>query len=232
VFEHDAPTSMIEALGFLAAALVFGSFCMKRMIPLRLAAIASNVAFIAYGALAGLTPILTLHLVLLPLNMWRTAEMVRMMRRVQGGAEGRAVADWLKPYARRALHPAGAVIFRKGDTADRIFFVVRGTVRIDEVGVLLGPRSVFGEMGMFSTARRRTQSATAIEPVELLWVGERDLALICHQHPELSVYLIRLVTNRLVSNAEGVGGSPTVGPHEPAVGSETPRADRGAPSDA
>jgi hypothetical protein len=201
------PIDPVEALGYLAAALVFSSFCMKRMVPLRLAAIVSNVAFIGYGHFAGLTPILALHLVLLPLNLWRTVEIVRLVRRVKEGAEGHAVAQWLKPYARRAVYPQGSVIFRKGDRADRMYFVVRGSVGIGEVDVLLGPRSVFGEIGMFSQARARTQSATAMEPTELLWVGEDDLALICHQHPGLTLYLIRLVTSRLVADSERYGGA-------------------------
>jgi CRP/FNR family cyclic AMP-dependent transcriptional regulator len=39
----------IEAAGYLASALVLATFCMKTMIPLRGAAICSNVAFIVYG---------------------------------------------------------------------------------------------------------------------------------------------------------------------------------------
>jgi hypothetical protein len=40
-------------------------------------AIASNIAFIAYGALAEVTPVLLLHVVLLPVNVLRLAESVR-----------------------------------------------------------------------------------------------------------------------------------------------------------
>lgn len=205
-------TGPVEALGYLAAALVFSAFCMKRMVPLRLTAIASNVAFISYGYLAGLTPILALHMVLLPLNVWRTVELARMVRRARGAIDGHAVADWLKPYARSAVFPAGAEIFRKGDRADRLYFIVRGSVGIGEVDVLLGPRSVFGEIAMFSRARTRTQSATAMEPTEVLWVGEDDLALICHQHPGLTLYLIRLVTGRLVADSDRYGAEPDVAP--------------------
>ena len=39
----------VEGIGYLAASLVLATFCMKSMDALRLAAIASNVAFIAYG---------------------------------------------------------------------------------------------------------------------------------------------------------------------------------------
>ena len=38
-----------ELVGYLASALVFATFYMKTMMPLRAVAIASNVAFISYG---------------------------------------------------------------------------------------------------------------------------------------------------------------------------------------
>ena len=65
---------MIDALGFVAAGLVLGTFCMKRLVPLRAMAIASNLAFILYGCAAGIEPVLVLHLVLLPVNVMRLLE--------------------------------------------------------------------------------------------------------------------------------------------------------------
>lgn len=61
----------LDIVGYLASALVLVTFYMTEMLPLRLVAIASNVAFIAFGYLAGITPILLLHIWLLPLNLWR-----------------------------------------------------------------------------------------------------------------------------------------------------------------
>lgn len=63
-----------EWLGWAASALVLATFCMKGMVALRATAMASNVAFIAYGASAGIDPVLMLHAVLLPLNAWRLAQ--------------------------------------------------------------------------------------------------------------------------------------------------------------
>lgn len=58
-------------IGYLASALVLVTFCMRDMTTLRCVAIASNLAFIAYGSIAGLGPVLVLHLLLLPVNVWR-----------------------------------------------------------------------------------------------------------------------------------------------------------------
>jgi CRP/FNR family transcriptional regulator, cyclic AMP receptor protein len=63
--------SCIDFIGYLASALVLATFSMRGMVALRCMAIASNLAFIAYGALAGLAPVLVLHLLLLPVNVQR-----------------------------------------------------------------------------------------------------------------------------------------------------------------
>jgi hypothetical protein len=60
-----------NAVGFLAAGLVFTAFCMKDILHLRIVAVASNVAFLAYGVALGLIPVWLLHLVLLPVNLIR-----------------------------------------------------------------------------------------------------------------------------------------------------------------
>jgi hypothetical protein len=69
--------SFSDALGFVAAALVLVTFYQRRMIPLRVAALGSNVAFIAYGLALGLAPVWLLHTVLLPVNASRLADALR-----------------------------------------------------------------------------------------------------------------------------------------------------------
>src|SRR5687767_14747101 len=66
-----------EAIGYLGALLVFLAFWTRDMVPLRIVAIASNVAFMIYGTVTGATPIMLLHAALLPLNMLRLIENVR-----------------------------------------------------------------------------------------------------------------------------------------------------------
>ena len=78
-----------EVFGYAASGLVLAASAMRTMISLRLLNIASNVAFIAYGFVAGLLPILILHATLLPLNIYRLAEMRRLTRKVQSsGSDG------------------------------------------------------------------------------------------------------------------------------------------------
>ena len=60
-----------SAIGFIASGLVLATFGMKEMVNLRIVAICSNLAFITYALVLNLTPILILHVTLLPLNGWR-----------------------------------------------------------------------------------------------------------------------------------------------------------------
>jgi hypothetical protein len=64
-----------DIIGYVASALVLATFSMKSMRPLRLIAVASNVAFISYALIADMRPILILHSILLPVNIVRLLQM-------------------------------------------------------------------------------------------------------------------------------------------------------------
>lgn len=192
--------SWVEAAGYLASLLVFATFCMKTMLPLRIGAILSNVAFIAYAFFDGLYPILILHSVLLPLNVVRTVQMLRVRRIVEQASKGEFTAEPLCPFMKAATWKAGEIIFRQGDYADRIYLLAKGSVRLNEIDLVLGAGELFGEIGVFSTAHERTQTAQAISDVELLWLTEGELAQVCHAHPALAFHFLKLSINRLLAN--------------------------------
>jgi CRP/FNR family cyclic AMP-dependent transcriptional regulator len=173
----------IEAAGYLASALVLATFCMKTMIPLRCAAICSNVAFIVYGFYDNVYPVLILHGILLPLNIWRAIQMLRLIRRVETASKGDLSTEWLRPFMKEAQWNAGEVIFNRGDHADRLYMIM------------------FGEIGLFSADHKRTQTARALTDVDLLWISEGELAQICYQNPGIAFYFLKLTTNRLLTNA-------------------------------
>jgi hypothetical protein len=83
--------SAVDALGWLAAGLTAATFLCTEMRRLRLLALSANLAFIAYGTLANLTPVLTLHLLLAPVNLW---QLVRISRRAVASSKcSMAAAD-------------------------------------------------------------------------------------------------------------------------------------------
>ena len=68
--------AMSDFTGYVASTLVLVTFMTKDMRLLRVFAILSNLAFISYGAIAWLPPVLGLHLLLLPLNILRLREII------------------------------------------------------------------------------------------------------------------------------------------------------------
>ena len=111
----------VELIGYLAALLVFSTFYMKTMIPLRSVAIASNVAFITYGYLAGLYPVFCLHVVLLPLNIWRLYQMRKLLARVRQASRGEYSIESMMPFITKIDFKKADVIFRRGEAADKLY---------------------------------------------------------------------------------------------------------------
>ena len=72
---------------------------------------------------------LLLHSMLVPINLYRLAEMVRLTRHVRAAeASDNLLGIWLRPYMRSARLADGAVLFRKGDIGDRIYLLVDGLI--------------------------------------------------------------------------------------------------------
>jgi hypothetical protein len=70
-----AAMSIVDTLGYVAAGLVLAAFCMESIALLRIVAILSNLAFIAYAVGKGLMPVFALHVVLLPVNILRLVQL-------------------------------------------------------------------------------------------------------------------------------------------------------------
>lgn len=186
-----------DLAGYLAAVLVFLTFYMKTMIPLRIVGICSNLAFIAYGYLDGLYPVLILHVILLPLNGLRLLEMVRLTRQVRAAAQSGLQMDWLKPFTTSHRTAAGDVLFRKGDRADAMYVVVSGRYRIAELGIEFSAGEVTGELALLAPDQARTQTVQCIESGELLQITYEQVKQLYYQNPTFGFYFLRLTTQRL-----------------------------------
>lgn len=198
----------LQVLGYVAALVAGILVCvacfMKTIIPLRMVALGSNVGFILFGLITKSWPVLLLHAVLLPINLYRLGEMMRLTRRVEAAAAtgGAATDVWLRPYMKARKRPAGTVLFRKGDPATEIFYLAEGRVEFVEIGEELLPGKIFGEIAFFTPARRRTLTARCTENSTVLTIGEDTLKQLYYQNPEFGFYLVTLVAGRLANNVE------------------------------
>jgi hypothetical protein len=197
----STPSGLV-ALGSagVASALILAGTFVKTMIPLRWLAVGSNLGFMVYGALFPSLPMLVLHTLLLPINLYRVFEMARLTRRVNAAATHDASDVWLRPYMRRRQLSAGQVLFRKGDLADHLYLLTEGRIELVELGGELGPGRIFGEIAFFAPDQRRTVTARCLEPCQLLSIDESTVRQLYFQNPEFGFHLMALVAGRLTAD--------------------------------
>lgn len=196
--------NITDVFGYAAAGLVLLTFSMKTMVPLRIAGIASNIFFIAYGYLSDAMPILSLHLILLPLNILRLYQILHLIREVEHASKAHSEPnlEWLHSIGSDRWVKAGEILFQKGDPADRMFFIVTGTFRITELGIELHKGQLLGEIGLLSKKHARTQTVECISEARLLEVTYDRVKQLYFQSPRFGFFFMRLVVQRLLDNIE------------------------------
>jgi len=190
---------LIVIAGWLSAVLVFSSFFMKTMIPLRTVAVCSNISFITYallglkyGVFGRVYPILVLHMALLPLNLVRLRQLNELLRAVRHASEDETIRS-LVPYMQTETHAAGDLLFQKGDAADRLYVIEHGRVRFTEIGQLMSDGEVFGEVGLFAPQNVRTLSARCDSDCRLHTITRQKVLELYYENPRFGFFLIRLV---------------------------------------
>jgi len=91
----------------------------------------------------------------------------------------------------------GAVLFRKGDPTDAVYYVIRGTVHLEELQIDRTAGTLIGEMGLFAADRRRIATARCKTACELIKVPAQDAMRMCLQDPVFAVYVAQLVMRRV-----------------------------------
>ncbi|ALT77131.1 Crp/Fnr family transcriptional regulator [Paucibacter sp. KCTC 42545] len=192
----EGVVAVISAL--LAGALIIASTIVKTIIPLRWLAVGSNVGFVIYGALGQAWMVLALHAVLLPVNLVRAWQMHRLTRRVRASAEAADLSGvWLRPYMKQRKLKAGSVLFRAGDLADRLYFLVEGQVEIVEGGYQIKPGQIFGEIAFFAPDRMRTGTARCVRASTVMSMDETTFKQLYFQNPEFGFEVVRMIAGRL-----------------------------------
>jgi hypothetical protein len=178
--------SRAELIGYAAAACVFVTFYMKTMVPLRIAGIVSNVLFIAYGYDLLAYPVLR--------------QMLNLIQQIEAATKGDANMDWVKPFSSVQNVRAGEVLFRQGDPAREMFFVVSGRLWVKERRVAIEAGEVFGELGLLDSDQARTATVECMESGQLLRISYDQVKQLYVQDPKFGFYFLHLVSKRLFHN--------------------------------
>ncbi|MGH7683983.1 MAG: diguanylate cyclase domain-containing protein, partial [Vulcanimicrobiaceae bacterium] len=149
--------------------------------------------------------IVVLFAILLPLNVWRLRELMLLTKTVQSALTGDLSMEWLRPFMQPRKYAAGEYIFRKGDPQTDVLYIVSGTVRLPEIEVSISGGELLGEMAIFSPTMERSLSAVCTTDVETLHMPTDSVLKLYFQNPEFGLYLVRLITRRLLQDTHLLG---------------------------
>ncbi|MBW7957507.1 MAG: cyclic nucleotide-binding domain-containing protein [Deltaproteobacteria bacterium] len=193
-----------DLIGYLAASLVFLSFYMKKMIPLRAVGASANVVFIIYASIAHVYPLLILHGLLFPLNITRMVQMMRLIKKVKEASTSDFSIDFLVPFMTRESYKKGDIVFRRGDPADKLYYLQKGLVRLQEIGSFITDGQLIGEIGLFSPNRKRTATVVCDADTVFLTIPENTVLQLYYQNPKFGIYLVQLIIKRFLKNMEEI----------------------------
>ena len=217
---HTDLWSFVALAGYVAGGLTFLAFFMKDSIRLRQIALLSNVFYAVWAGSIHFYPTLALHVALFPVNAVRLVQLIRERRLIDEAIAANEVsAEWLIDFMERRTIPPGTVLFRRGDPADALYFLADGRLRLVELGIDLEAGALLGEIGIFSPDGKRTQSVAATEKSLVYMLRRHDALALYRRDPAFGIYLVRLITRRLVEDINLERGAARVTPAAAAEGS-------------
>jgi hypothetical protein len=201
-----ASINFANVLALLGAVFFVATLLMRTIVPLRVSAIISDVFFVGYAVLANSVTTFILYILLLPINIIRLYQMLKLVKKARISAQGDLSMDWLKPFMTRRAYRKNDVLCHKGEPANEMFFIVTGKFLVKEIGIELPAGRIVGELGFLSPNNRRTQTVECIENGEVLTITYDKLLEIYFQNPEFGYYFLRLSSERLLQNVARLEG--------------------------
>jgi CRP/FNR family transcriptional regulator, cyclic AMP receptor protein len=89
------------------------------------------------------------------------------------------------------------MLFRKGDAASAMYFIVSGLCRLTELGIDILPGQVVGELALLAPDQSRTQTLECVENGELLQITYEQVKQLYYQNPQFGFYFLQLTARRL-----------------------------------
>jgi len=108
--------------------------------------------------------------------------------------------QWMVAHMKKEKFRKGTILFHKGDKADKMYYVNKGTLRLIEINKLIKKGEVIGELGILSPFKERMASAICEDDIELYTVGKDELMTLFNQNPSLALELIQLGIKHLSEN--------------------------------
>ena len=200
---------VIELVGYANAVLGVAMLMMRTMIPLRIAGILHNVVSIMFGTLAGVYP---MHGAALQSCCRSTATACTKCEsssaRSRKPAAGDHSMEWIKPFTTKRDVKAGQVLFRKGDVADRMYFVVSGKFVVARTRTSRSVNgAVVGELAFLAPTASGRRRCECVAKGEVLEIDYDKLEQLYYQNPSFGFYFLQLTSARLFDNIDAAAGA-------------------------
>jgi CRP-like cAMP-binding protein len=173
---------------------------MNTMIPLRVIALASNVLFMAYGYADHLYPVFFLHAILLPVNALRLVQFYRLVREMRQAPGKDLSVQTLLPYMTRRKFSAGETLVRKGERADRLYYLLDGEIEVVEISKVLHADVMVGEIAVFAPNQQRTATIVCLTDCNMLELTESKTKQLYSQDRSFGFAVLQLIISRLLEN--------------------------------
>jgi hypothetical protein len=191
----------VDVIGYAGTAVFLVSYAMNGIIKLRTIGLFASAILLTFGVLKGSYPVIVEELLLIPIDLYGLYKMIRLIRQSKEAVEVNRTMEWLKPFSIKISCEPGATLFRLGDPAKEMFCIVSGAFLLVESGIALKPGDIVGELGWLSPGNLRTQTLRCEEGGQLLRISYDKLKELYFQNPRFGIYLLRLVSDRMFSNA-------------------------------
>jgi CRP-like cAMP-binding protein len=201
-----ASINLANMLALFGAIFFVATVLMRTIVPLRVSAIISDLFFIGYAVLSDSITTFFVYVLLLPINIMRLNQMLKLVKKARASAKDDLSMDWLKPFMTRRKYDKSDLLFRKGEPANEMLFIVSGKFLVKEIGIELSAGHMMGELGFLSPDNRRTQTVECIENGEVLTITYDKLLEVYFQNPEFGYYFLRLSSERLLRDVARLEG--------------------------
>src|SRR5262249_29467569 len=105
-------------------------------------------------------------------------------------------------YTRPKSFKAGDLMMERGEYATAAFYIVAGEVEILEINESFGPRTLLGEIGLFTPDGRRTKTVRCKTDVQTAIIDYDRFKELYFQTPQSGFRLLPLIAARMQPSRE------------------------------
>jgi DNA-binding CsgD family transcriptional regulator len=110
---------------------------------------------------------------------------------------GTSLCDWLLPHMTDEFHRKGAVLFKKGDPGQALYYIQEGQIALQEIGEVAQGGELLGEIGIFAPERARTCTARCETDTKLFRLTADQAKRLYIENPEFAYHVVQLIAQRL-----------------------------------